>query len=77
MPSQRRIGRPPKGDREKFSFAMPRDHKRQYEERAAAANMPLGDYLAVCLAEAHGFDKPDYVFPKRAHDDQGELAATG
>lgn len=40
---------------------VPKLHKRIYEQAAAAAGLPLGDYVAIALAEAHQLDKPDYV----------------
>lgn len=64
MPTSRepgRRGRRPKGTRVAFSFKLPKDHRRQYEHLAAARGLPLGDYLALKLAEVHGLDEPDYI----------------
>jgi len=37
------------------------DQKAFYEERAAEAGLPLSDYVAVLLAQAHGLPVPDYI----------------
>lgn len=64
-------GRKPKGDREQFAFRLPRTHLEIYRKRALDAGMPLGDYLAIQLAAAHGFDEPAYI--KRPDDAQEAL----
>lgn len=51
----------PKGDREPFTGRYPREHLAIYKARAAAAGLPLGDYLARVLASAHGLDEPEYI----------------
>lgn len=51
---------------------VPRDHREIYEAEAAAAGMPLGDYVAVQLALAHELEEPAYVRGKDSG--QPELA---
>lgn len=59
----RRPGPDVKGDRSQFTTRMPRDHRAVYEWAARQAGLPLGDYLALQLARAHGLDDPDYLAP--------------
>lgn len=54
-------GRPAKGDREAATGRFPRAHLDTYKARAAAAGLPLGDYLALVMAQAHGLDEPAYL----------------
>ena len=67
----RRPGPKPKGDRAPFTGRFPAAHLDIYRARAAAAGMPLGDYLSVVLATAHGLDEPAYVH--RNNRNQPEL----
>ena len=60
-PQPRPPGPQPKGDREPFTGRYPREHLAIYKARAAAAGLPLGDYLATVLASAHGLDEPEYL----------------
>lgn len=59
-----RPGPDPKGDRSQITARMPRDHRAVYEQEAIKAGLPLGDYLALRLARAHGLDDPGYLVPK-------------
>lgn len=68
---KKRVGRKPKGDREAISCRVPSDHKPTYEDHAREAGMPLGDYVAVILAEHHGLPVPSYMRPANA--EQGTL----
>lgn len=49
---------------------VPRTHRVVYEERAERAGLPLGDYVAMLLAQAHELDEPEYIHRRR---DQTEL----
>jgi hypothetical protein len=40
---------------------VPRDHRVVYEQAARSAGIPLGDYIALSLAQAHELAEPDYV----------------
>jgi hypothetical protein len=50
---------------------VPRTHREVYEAAAAAAGMPLSDYVAEQLARAHDLDVPEYV---NRRSDPGQLA---
>lgn len=56
-----KYGPDPKGDREQFTARLPKDHLAIYRAAAARRGMPLTDYLAVKLAEAHELPEPAYV----------------
>ena len=60
-----RRGPVPKGRREVFTGRYPADHLDLYKARAAAAGLPLGDYLASVLASAHGLAEPEYLHRSR------------
>lgn len=51
----------PKGDRQQFTFRPPHDHLDHYRDLAAREGIPLGDYLALRLAQAHGLPEPAYL----------------
>ena len=55
-----RPGRQSKGDREPTTVRAPRAHMSIYRAEASERGMPLGDYLAFVLADAHGLDAPHY-----------------
>lgn len=62
--TSRMAGKPgpkPKGKRTPFIGRYPDDHLAVYKARAAAEGIPLGDYLARVMAEAHGLDEPSYL----------------
>ena len=40
---------------------VPRTHRAVYEELAERAGLPLGDYVAMLLAQAHELDEPEYL----------------
>lgn len=61
MPERRKPGPKPRGDRGTVASRVPVDQKAFYEERAAEAGLPLSDYVAVLLAQAHGLPVPDYI----------------
>lgn len=54
-------GPKPKGKRTAFTVRYPDDHLAIYKHRAAAAGVPLGDYLAAKMASAEGLDEPEYL----------------
>lgn len=65
-----KIGRPGKGDRIPTMSRLPRGHRAVYEAAARAADVPLGDYIALMLARAHELEEPEYIHRNR---DQAEL----
>lgn len=73
-----RPGPTPKGDRSAITVRMERRHRSTYEQEAAKAGLPLGDYLALVLARGHQLDVPDYLQGRRRRRgqvvDQQELA---
>lgn len=66
-----RRGRRPKGRRAAFTVKVPEDQKPLLEEKARAAGLPLCDYVAVILAQHHGYDAPSYL--DTAHGGHPEL----
>lgn len=54
-------GRKPKGVREQIGVRVPVDQKAFYEQAARDAGLPLGDYVAIILAEHHQLDIPSYL----------------
>lgn len=54
-------GRKPKGDRHPMLVRVPKEHHALYAAAAKQAGMPLGDFLAVVLAERFDLDVPSYV----------------
>lgn len=64
-------GRPSKGDRTAKTVRIPDHHLPKYQAIAQQLDMPLGDYVALKLAEAHNYDVPDYLVP--ADPDQFQL----
>ena len=67
-------GPKPKGKRTQFVGRYPDDHLAVYKARAMAEGIPLGDYLARVMAQAHGLDEPPYLHRSRS---QPELLETG
>lgn len=67
-----RVGRPPKGDREGLTVRFPRTHLDTYRAQAAAAGLPVGDYVALVLARSTGLDEPAYLTTNK---DQPKLLA--
>jgi hypothetical protein len=65
-----RRGRQPKGERAQILARVPKPHRHVYEQRAAEQGIPLGDYVALVLAQAHELAEPDYINRDRR---QGEL----
>ena len=68
-------GRRPRGNRRKTSLALPSDHLDRYEAAAAAAGIPLGDYIAINMAEHHGLPIPSYYKPKARSQQELPLGA--
>ncbi|MGL5827893.1 MAG: hypothetical protein ACRCYU_24285 [Nocardioides sp.] len=63
------MGPAPKGDREQFTFRLPRTHLAHYAAEAERAGFKhLSDYLVVRLAEAHGLDVPSYINRDKAQE---------
>ncbi len=60
-----KLGRPAKGDRAPATGRFPKNHLDLYKAQAAAAGLPLGDYLALVMARAHGLDEPGYLTTNR------------
>jgi hypothetical protein len=50
-----------KGDRTPMHVRVPRTHRAVYERLAKKAGLPLGDYVALRLAQAHDLDEPEYI----------------
>jgi hypothetical protein len=46
-------------------MSLPTAHLERYRRIADELNMPLGDYVAIKMAEAHGFPEPDYIAAER------------
>ncbi len=61
MPERRKPGPKPRGVRGAIATRVPLEHKAHYERCAAERNMPVSDYLALLLAEAHGLPVPEYI----------------
>lgn len=58
---RRKPGRKPKGQRAQILVRTPTAQRPVFDEAAKQANLPLGDYVAVVLAIAHGLPIPDYI----------------
>lgn len=58
-------GRKPRGDRTATSVALPSDHLALYRLEAERCGLPLGDYVAIKLAEAHKLPEPEYIAAER------------
>lgn len=56
-----RRGPVPKGDRDQFTFKLPKTHLEFYRDRAREAGLPLGDYLATRLAADHELGELGYA----------------
>lgn len=56
-----RLGRPTKGPRSAVMARMPVPHREVYEQEAAKAGLPLGDYVALCMARMHELNDPEYI----------------
>ena len=54
-------GRKPKGRRLPATVKFPEEHKHAYEQRAADLGIPLCDYVALVMAEHHGYEVPSYL----------------
>lgn len=54
-------GRKPKGSRVPISAKVPTDLMPILKAEAADKGMPLTDYVALVLAEAHGQPAPSYL----------------
>jgi hypothetical protein len=54
-------GRKPKGDRTPTSVALPTAHLERYRLEAEQRGLPLTDYIAIKLAEAHGRPEPESI----------------
>ena len=67
---KRRPGTPSKGDRSAITARVPTPHRDVYELAASNCGMPLSDYIALCMAQLHQLDEPDYVYRNR---NQAEL----
>ena len=56
-----RPGPDPKGRRSQITLRLPEAHCALYKDAATAQGLSLGDYLTLCLAEAHGLEIPAYL----------------
>lgn len=56
-----RYGPEPKGDRAHYNFRLPTADLEHYKAEATREGLPLSDYLAWKLAEAHGRPQPAYL----------------
>lgn len=72
MAGQGQIGRSNKGVRKPTMVRLPLTDHQEYVELAAKAGLPLGDYLALQLARAHGRPEPAYI--ERASREQMSMA---
>jgi hypothetical protein len=70
MESRRKPGPKPKGVRSQITLRVPVEHRKVYAEAAEAAGLPLGDYIALALALAHGLAEPEFI---RRNTNQEEL----
>lgn len=61
MAGRRRPGPDPKGDRVQFTARLPKTDLEHYRQEAERSGLPLTDYLALKLAEAHGLPVPAYL----------------
>jgi hypothetical protein len=68
-------GRKPRGDRTSTSVALPTDHLALYRVEAKRLKMPLGDYFALKLAEAHELPEPEYIAAERERVRKRDAAA--
>lgn len=68
MARRARYGPEPKGDRDHFNFRLPKSDLAHYRAEAERAGLPLSDYLAWKLAEAHGLPAPAYVTRSRRQE---------
>lgn len=59
---------PHKGDRKAQTVRFPRDQFAVYEQNASALGLPVADYVVKVLAEAHGFDVPEWARGSRTAD---------
>lgn len=71
---RRKPGTKPKVRSSRFVGRYPDDHLALYKARAAAKGIPLGDYLGLVMAAAHGLDEPSYI---HRNPNQPELLDTG
>ena len=69
---RRKPGPKPKGLAQ-ITLRVPADHRPCYEAAARDAGLPLSDYIALVLAQAHELPEPAYL---RRNRDQGELPLT-
>lgn len=63
-------GRRPKGKRYSHTVRFPEDHRDFYAKAAVDQGLPLGDYVALCMARLHELDEPEYINPQPPAGDQ-------
>ena len=63
LSSARRIGRPPKGERDALPCKVPKSLTPILDQGAAAEGLDRIDYIALVLLQAHGQDIPSYIKP--------------
>jgi hypothetical protein len=63
-------GTPSKGPRKPSMVRAPDQHHARYLQESQRLGLPLGDYLVLVLAQAHGLQVPDYIERKL---DKGQL----
>jgi len=59
--TRRKPGPRPKGVREQICARLPADHLAHYRQVAEDLGMPVGDYIALKMAEVHGWPAPEYI----------------
>lgn len=61
LPGMSKPGPKPKPPRWQFTARVPVEHRPRLEQAASAAGLPVCDYVALVLANAHGWDEPTYI----------------
>ncbi|MGQ0632464.1 MAG: hypothetical protein ACT4P1_15705 [Sporichthyaceae bacterium] len=70
---RRKPGPKPKGVRSQITLRIPSRDREVYAAAAAAAGLPLCDYIAIALAAAHGLPEPEFL-QRRQNQEELPLA---
>lgn len=62
VPTRRRTGPPPKGDRKEIMVRLPRHHVQYFANQAASMGLSAGDYVGYRAAICEGLPIPAEVF---------------